>query len=114
MNQGLKHIFGEDSSKEKAYEKAYNFCQKWHSRCSNIRRYFKLDDFCYYLTYIECHHKIRCCIYTTNSIENLNSKIRKTTRNKFVYEGPVFYLAIIREYQDKNCTVFPVHNFKFL
>jgi transposase-like protein len=35
MNQDLKHIFDnftEDSSKEKAYEKANNFCQKWHSK----------------------------------------------------------------------------------
>ena len=94
MNQDLKHIFDnftEDSSKEKAYEKADNFCQKWHSKYPNIRRYFKPDDFCYYLTYIEYNHKIRRCIYTTNSIENLNSKIRKATRNKLVYESPVFF-----------------------
>ena len=48
----------------KIYEKAANFCQKWHSKYPNIGRYFKPDDFCYYLTYISYDHKIRRCIYS--------------------------------------------------
>jgi putative transposase len=51
MNQDLKHIF-DSFTKESSKEKADSFCQKWHSKQPNIRRYFKPDDFCYYLTYI--------------------------------------------------------------
>lgn len=121
MSQDLKHVFdnfAEESSKEKAYEKADNFCQKWHSKYPNIKRYFKPDDFCYYLTYISYDHKIRRCIYTTNSIESINAKIRKATRNKLSFESADFLLdylfVIIREYQDKSWMVFPVHKFKAL
>ena len=121
MNQDLKHVFdnfAEESSKEKAYEKVDNFCQKWHNKYPNIRRYFKPDDFSYYLTYISYDHKIRRYIYTTNSIESINARIRKATKNKLSFESADFLLdylfIIIREYQDKNWAVFPVHKFKDL
>ena len=57
-------------------------------------------------------------IYTTNSIESINARIRKATKNKLSFESADFLLdylfIIIREYQDKNWAVFPVHKFKDL
>jgi len=57
------------------------------------------DDFSYYLTYISYNQ-------------------RKATKNKLSFESVDFLLdylfIIIREYQDKNWTVFPVHKFKDL
>ncbi|MBT4921866.1 MAG: hypothetical protein HON23_02505, partial [Rickettsiales bacterium] len=61
--------------------------------------------------------KIRRCIYTTNSIESLNSKIKKATRNKLSFEKTQYLLdylfVVINEFQDNNWMVYPVTTFKF-
>ena len=120
MYENLKHLFDNfdsNSSKDKAYKKVSEFCDKWKNKYPDIRKYFKKDDFDYYLTYIKYNHKVRRYIYTTNSIESLNAKIRKATRNKLSFEKSEYLLdylfVIIKEYQDNNWMVFPVNNFRF-
>ena len=72
----------------------------------------------YYLTYIQFDHRIRRSIYTTNSIESINAKIKKATRNKLSFENPQYLLdylfVVIQEYQNNKWMVFPVSLFKFL
>ena len=57
-------------------------------------------------------------IYTTNSIENLNKHIRKGTKNKLSFESPErlldYVFIIIKEFEHKNWSRFPVHQFSFI
>jgi transposase-like protein len=57
-------------------------------------------------------------IYTTNSIENLNRQIRKTTKNKLSFESPKrlldYLFMIIKEFEEKNYMKYPIPNYKFL
>lgn len=88
MNEGLKHVFDNfetSSITEDAYQKVGLFCQKWQNKYPRIIHYFRSEDFDYYLTYIKYDPKIRRCIYTTNSIESLNAKIKKATKNKLSF-----------------------------
>jgi transposase-like protein len=121
MYQDLKHVFDNfdhDASTDKAYKKSDEFCNKWEFKYPSINKYFKKEDFDYYLTYIKYNHNVRRYIYTTNSIESLNAKIRKATKNKLSFEKTDYLLdylfVIIKEYQDNNWMVFPVNNFRFL
>ncbi|MBT4921822.1 MAG: hypothetical protein HON23_02285, partial [Rickettsiales bacterium] len=54
--------------------------------------------------------KIRRRIYTTNSIESLNSKIKKATRNKLSFEKTQYLLdylfVVINEFQNNNWMVY--------
>ena len=56
-------------------------------------------------------------IYTTNSLENLNRQIRKTTRNKLSFESPDrlldYLFMIIKEFEEKNYMRYPVSNYKY-
>jgi transposase-like protein len=56
-------------------------------------------------------------IYTTNSIENLNRQIRKTTKNKLSFESPTrlldYLFMIIKEFEEKNYMRYPLANYKF-
>ena len=121
MNQDLKNIFDnfdKEATKENTYKKTQEFCLKWKDKYPNINRYFKKEDFDYYLTYIQFDHRIRRSIYTTNSIESINAKIKKATRNKLSFENPQYLLdylfVVIQEYQNNKWMVFPVSLFKFL
>ena len=48
----------------------------------------------------------------------MNAKIRKATRNKLSFESTEslldYLFVIIREYEDSNWMVFPVHKFNVL
>lgn len=109
--------FDSDSSVEHVYAKVSKFCSKWSIKYPKISNYFNPDDFNYYLTYISYPAKVRRCIYTTNAIENLNSKLRKATRNKLSFESSEnlldYLFVIISEYESKSWSVFPVSRFKF-
>ena len=62
----------------------------------------------------------RMIFYTTNSwtnsLENLNRQIRKTTRNKLSFESPDrlldYLFMIIKEFEEKNYMRYPVSNYK--
>jgi putative transposase len=110
--------FSTDSTKEKALEKIEIFCKKWEAKYPEIKRYFHDDTIGYYLTYIDFHPEVRRLIYTTNSIENLNRGIRKGTKNKLSFESPEtlldYVFIIIKEFENKNWSRYPVHQFSLI
>jgi len=119
--EDLKKVFDNfdiDSTKEKAKEKAAQFCDKWRTVYKTIDKHFNEKTFGYYLTYIEYPPEVRRMIYTTNSIENLNKHIRKGTKNKLSFESPErlldYVFIIIKEFEHKNWSRFPVHQFSFI
>lgn len=116
----LKEVFNnfdKDDTIEKALKKKDTFIEKWKDKYPNFKNQLKDEEFVYYLTYIKFDYRVRRMIYTTNSIENLNRQIRKTTRNKLSFESPErlldYVFMVIKEFEEKNYMKYPITNFKY-
>ena len=109
--------FDRDDTLEKALQKAEGFLKKWEKKYPNFKNYFKEGNIQYYFTYIKFTPSVRRMIYTTNSLENLNRQIRKTTRNKLSFESPDrlldYLFMVIKEFEEKNYMKYPVSNYKY-
>lgn len=119
--EDLKHVFDNfdaGSTKEQAYEKVTAFIGKWEEKYVTIAKHFNAKTLEYYFTYIDYPADVRRMIYTTNSIENLNKHIRKGTKNKLSFESPQrlldYVFIIIKEFEYKNWSRFPVHQFSVI
>lgn len=118
MAEDLKNIFNnfsENDTVEKAKEKVEIFIDKWKTKYPKIDRFFKEGNIEYYFTYIKYHPTVRRLIYTTNSIENLNRIIRKSTKNKLSFESPDnlldYIFMIIKDFEERTFMKYPVTNF---
>ncbi|PKL72456.1 hypothetical protein CVV26_01350 [Candidatus Kuenenbacteria bacterium HGW-Kuenenbacteria-1] len=118
--EDLKEVFDnfdKDATIKKALEKVNNFLKKWKNKYPNFKNYFKEGNIEYYFTYIKFNPVVRRMIYTTNSLENLNRQIRKTTKNKLSFESPErlldYLFMIIKEFEEKNYMKYPVSNYKY-
>lgn len=116
----LKEVFDnfdKDATINKAMKKIAIFLEKWKQKYPNLKNYFKEGNIEYYFTYIKFSPLVRRMIYTTNSLENLNRQIRKTTRNKLSFESPErlldYLFMVIKEFEEKNYMVYPVTNYKY-
>lgn len=116
----LKEIFNnfdERDTLKKALRKKDDFLKRWKVKYPNFKNHFKEGDIEYYFTYIKFDPKVRRMIYTTNSIENLNRQVRKTTKNKLSFESPDrlldYLFMVIKEFEEKNYMKYPVTNYKF-
>lgn len=116
--EDLKELFNnfeENDTIEKALKKKDNFLEKWKIKYPNLKNCFTEIE--YYFTYIKFDPKVRRMIYTTNSIENLNRQIRKTTRNKLSFESPErlldYVFMVIKEFEEKNYMKYPITNFRY-
>ena len=114
----LKHVFDNfdgGATTERAYEKVATFIATWETKYPNIAKHFNTKTLAYYFTYLDYTPAVRRMIYTTNSIENLNKHIRKGTKNKLSFESPQrlldYVFVIIKEFEHKNWSRFPVHQF---
>ena len=116
--EDLKDVFNnfdKDSSLLTAKEKLSNFISKWSKIYPDIARSFDDNIIDYYFTYINFPCSVRRMIYTTNSIESLNKKIRKATKNKQSFEKPErlldYLFVIIKDFELENWMKFPVSSF---
>jgi len=118
--EDLKEIFDNfdnDATLEKALEKVNIFLKKWKVKYPGFKKSFEKGNIEYYFTYIKFHTKVRRMIYTSNSIENLNRQVRKTTKNKLSFESPErlldYVFMVIKEFEEKNYMRYPVSNYKY-
>ena len=69
------------------------------------------------LTYVDYPVEVRRMIYTTNSIENLNRKIRKVAKTKVCFgkENNLLRLVfmVIKDFEVNNWQKYPVTNFRY-
>lgn len=114
----IKHVFDNfdnSSTKEEAMKKLDSFTNKWKKIYPTIGNKFKEETIEYYFTYIDFPPNIRRFIYTTNSIESLNKKIRKATKNKQSFESPQrlldYVFVVIKDFEASNWMKFPVSAF---
>lgn len=115
----LKKVFDnfqKDATLKKALKKKDDFLKKWQKKYPNFKNNFKEGNIEYYFTYIKFDPRCRRMIYTTNSLENLNRQIRKTTKNKLSFESPKrlldYLFMIIKEFEEKNYMKYPIANYK--
>lgn len=120
VSSDLKNVFDnfdQNATIKKALRKKDKFIDKWKGKYPGINRFFKDGNIEYYFTYMKFDPRVRRMIYTTNSIENLNRQIRKTTKNKLSFESPDrlldYLFMIIKEFEEKNYMKYPVANYKF-
>ena len=118
--QDLREIFdnfNESDTLEKALNKVDKFLEKWKDKYPGFKNNFKKGTIEYYFTYIKFDYRVRRMIYTTNSIENLNRQIRKTTKNKLSFESPKrlldYVFMVVKEFEEKNYMKYPVTNYKY-
>lgn len=107
--------FDKNSSIEDAQSKLQNFVDKWGKLYPHVVKSFAQDSTEYYFSYINFPCNLRRMIYTTNSIEGLNKKIRKATKNKQSFEKIDrlldYLFIIIKEFEIQNWMKFPVSAF---
>jgi len=118
MAQDLKEVFenfDKDSSVAKAQDKINLFIEKWNKAYPEITKSFQNETIEYYFTYIHFPCNIRRMIYTTNSIESLNKKIRKATKNKQSFEKADrlldYIFVIIKDFELENWMKYKVSQF---
>jgi len=120
VTNDLKDVFDNfdnDATLKRALVKVNEFLKKWNKKYPNFKNFFKEGNIEYYFTYIKFSPKVRRMIYTTNSLENLNRQIRKTTRNKLSFESSHrlldYLFMVIKEFEEKNYMKYPVTNYKY-
>ena len=120
VSEDLKEVFNnfdERATLKKALKKKVLFLKKWEKKYPNFKNYFKEGNIEYYFTYIKFDPRVRRMIYTTNSIENLNRQIRKTTKNKLSFESSDrlldYLFMVIKGFEEKNYMLYPVTNYKY-
>ena len=118
MAEDLKHVFDnfdKDSTLERTKEKLSDFTNKWSNCYPEITRSFKQDTMEYYFTYIQFPCNLRRMIYTTNSIESFNKKIRKSTKNKQSFEKIDrlldYIFVVLKDFETENWMKYPVSAF---
>lgn len=114
----LKEVFNnfdKDSSIEEAQNKLKAFVEKWGRCYPEIERSLVNDTTEYYFSYIKFPSSIRRMIYSTNSIESLNKKLRKATKNKQSFEKPErlldYLFMVIKEFEVQNWMKYPLTAF---
>ncbi len=114
----LKDIFDnfeQGSSLQQAKVKVEVFVDKWGKIYPELEGSLVNQASEYYFTYIKFPVSVRRSIYSTNSMENLNKKIRKATKNKLSFESPErlldYLFVIIKEFESENWMKFPVSLF---
>lgn len=114
----LKEVFNnfsKDASYEDANRKLDEFVSKWVAIYPTIAY---LKDECFineYFTYIQYNEGVRRYIYTTNSIESLNAKVKRVTKTKLSFEKESNLLdlvfMIIMDHEEKSWQRHPVTAF---
>jgi putative transposase len=114
LNQVFNN-FDKDSSLEEAQAKLDTFIGKWSKIYPELSRTLDHNSMEYYFTYIKFPSSVRRMIYTTNSIESLNKKLRKATKNKQSFEKPDrlldYLFVIIKEFETQSWMKYPVSKF---
>lgn len=117
--EDLKEVFNNfeiSSTIADAERKLLAFINKWKAHYPELKRQFAEDTLEYYFSYIKFPVPVRKLIYTTNSIENLNKKIRKATKNKQSFEKADclmdYLFVVIKDFEADNWMKYPVSIFK--
>lgn len=116
ISADLANIFNLQNNvhtKEKAYELAKKFKEKWESKYSIIKKLFLQENLRTYLTYLKFDTKTRLMIYTTNWIERLNKEFRRALKIRNAMpsvDSVLLLLSAIGSQMEKQTYDYPVYS----
>ena len=103
-------------SKQDGMANLNSFIDKWGKHYVRIKNLKKLNNLIYYFTYLDYDYRVQSMIYTTNWVENLNKRYRRTLkiRNSMPNEEAVLLLlGKVAIDKVKKYLAYPIYNFKF-
>ena len=96
------------------YEQFITFVKKWERKYPALREY-KAERNCAYFTYMDFPAQVQRCIYTTNWIERLNRKYRRTIQMRTSMpseKSVIFLLAAVAMEETKTTYERRIYQFK--
>jgi putative transposase len=115
----LKHVFSlfkESEDENEGQRRLNQFIKKWSRYYPRIGIHFKPEFRQYLFTYTKFEPEIRRYIYTTNNIENLNSMLRKSVRNKYSFKNETnllnYLFIVLMNHQEKNLLKYEISQFR--
>jgi len=92
------------------------FATRWGKKYRSIKRLATDEDMDYYFTYLDFDWRIQSMIYTTNWIERLNKKFRRSLKIRNALpsvESALLLIAKMAIDTEETTYQFPIYNFKF-
>ena len=108
------NLFSQEDDVCEGNRRLDDFLKKWEKKYPKFKDRF--EDRRYLFTYTKFNPEIRRYIYTTNSIENLNSRLRKSMRNKYSFKSweslTNFIFLAMMEYEEGIFMKYEVNQFR--
>jgi len=101
---------------EQARKKFNEFARRWGEKYDAIKRLAGDEDMEYYFTYLDFDRRIQSMIYTTNWIERLNKKFRRSLKIRNALPSVESALILIGKMAidtEEKTYQYPIYNFKF-
>ena len=103
-------------TRQQARKKFNEFATQWGEKYNAIKRLAGDEDMDYYFTYLDFDRRIQSMIYTTNWIERLNKKFRRSLKIRNALPSVESALLLIGKMAidtEESTYQFPIYNFKF-
>lgn len=103
-------------TRKQAMDRFNRFATRWGKTYRSIQRLAGNEDMEYYFTYLDFDRRIQSMIYTTNWIESLNKKFRRSLKIRNALpsvESALLLLAKVAIDTEESTYQFPIYNFKF-
>lgn len=103
-------------TRSQALGKFNEFATRWGKKYRSIKRLANDENIEYYFTYLEFDPRIQSMIYTTNWIERLNKKFRRSLKIRNALpsvESALLLLAKMAIDTEERTYQYPIYNFKF-
>jgi putative transposase len=117
--EDLREVFltGQKSyTRGQALAKFNEFATRWGEKYDAIKRLVGDEDMDYYFTYLDYDRRIQSMIYTTNWIERLNKKFRRSLKIRNALpsvESALLLLGKMAIDTEETTYQYPIYNFKF-
>ena len=117
MAQQLSEVFqleNNEMNSLQGYEQFITFVEKWERKYPALRKY-KTERNSAYFTYMDFPAQVQRCIYTTNWIERLNRKYRRTIQMRTSMpseKSVIFLLAAVAMEETKKTYERRIYQFK--
>lgn len=103
-------------TRSQALGKFNEFAARWGKKYRSIKRLANDENIEYYFTYLDFDPRIQSMIYTTNWIERLNKKFRRSLKIRNALpsvESALLLLAKMAIDTEERTYQYPIYNFKF-
>lgn len=103
-------------TRKQAMQRFNRFATRWGETYRSIKRLANDESMEYYFTYLDFDRRIQSMIYTTNWIERLNKKFRRSLKIRNALpsvESALLLLAKVAIDTEETTYQFPIYNFKF-